>query len=225
MKKVLNLVITISIIIAISAIVLYLQVFSKSAKENIKKQEQALIKTEKTNQEINEFDEKINIQDEKAKNYIEQTETITEESIITAINYIEENSQKSIEELNEEIILNIAYNGAYLENLKKYSSLQENEIFNLGTKSKEYAKEALQALPDKQSIENTEIIPEENINANVTETKNIEEAAEPETIEIDTKVASKEKTENKKIEIKEILNQINTDRQGILEKLKQSMNK
>jgi len=225
MKKVFNLLITIIIIAAISAIVLYLQVFSKDAKEKIKKQEQSLIKTDNTQQEINEFDEKINMQDKKAKSDIEQAEAITEESIITAINYIEENSQKSIEELNEEIILNIAYNGAYLENLKQYSSLQENELFNLGTKSKEYAKEALQALPDKQELENTEMTPEENINTNVANAENIEETVEQETIKIDTKVASKEKTENKKIEIKEILNQINTDRQGILEKLKQSMSK
>ncbi len=224
MKKVFNLLITIIIIAAISAIVLYLQVFSKDAKEKIKKQEQSLIKTDNTQQEINEFDEEVNIQDEKAKSDIEQAETITEESIITAINYIEENSQKNIDELNEEIILNIAYNGAYLENLKQYSSLQENQLFNLGTKSKEYAKEALQALPDKQELENNEMTPEENINTNVVDAENIEEA-EQETIKIDTKVASQEKTENKKIEIKEILNQINTDRQGILEELKQSMSK
>ncbi len=161
MKKVLIAILTIIVTILISALVLYINVFSKEAKANIQKEEKALANPKEEIIEENEeigYEKQIQEIEERAKADIEKEE-ITEAKIEEAITYIETNIEVKEEEINSETIKQIAYYGAYLKNLTSYNSEEKkNEISILGENSVEYSKEALKFIEKQEKIkeENTE---------------------------------------------------------------------
>jgi len=161
MKKVLIAILKIIVTILISALVLYINVFSKEAKANIQKEEKALANPKEEIIEENEeigYEKQIQEIEERAKADIEKEE-ITEAKIEEAITYIETNIEVKEEEINSETIKQIAYYGAYLKNLTSYNSEEKkNEISILGENSVEYSKEALKFIEKQEKIkeENTE---------------------------------------------------------------------
>ena len=140
MKKVLIAILTIIVTILISALVLYINVFSKEAKANIQKEEKALANPKEEIIEENEeigYEKQIQEIEERAKADIEKEE-ITEAKIEEAITYIETNIEVKEEEINSETIKQIAYYGAYLKNLTKFSRIFKRgiEIYRKTRKNK-----------------------------------------------------------------------------------------
>lgn len=167
MKKVLIAILTIIIAVIISAIVLYVHVFSEKAKESLAKEEKSLIKTNTTEEEISEYERKISKSEEKAKADL-QKEEITEAKIEEAITYIEKNIELLAEEKNIENIENMAYYGAYLKNVTTYKDDEKkSEISILGENTLAYSKEAL------KFIENNTKVNEKKENTNTVQ-NNIE---------------------------------------------------
>lgn len=112
------------------------------------------------NSEKNEI-EKV---EEKADEDTEKINEISEININQAIDYIKVNTNIPIEEIDSEVISDIAYYGSYLKKLgEKYSVDSENEIFKLGENALEYAKEISgktieELLAERERIERTKEI-------------------------------------------------------------------
>lgn len=161
MEKVLMAILTIIVTILISALVLYINVFSKEAKANIQKEEKVLADSKenivKEEKEIG-YEQQIKEIEEKAKENIEKEQEIKEEKIEEAITYIETNIEIKEEEKNIETIKQVAYYGAYLKNLTKYDSEEKkNEISILGENTIEYSKEALKFIEKQEKIKDNVI--------------------------------------------------------------------
>ena len=181
MKKILMAILTIAIAILISALVLYINVFSEKAKNNIQKEEQTLVKTNILDEdEIAEYEKKIDKAEEKAKENIKKEE-ITEAKIEEAITYIEKNIELTTEDNNTESFEKMAYYGAYLKNVTTYKEDEKkSEISLLGENTLAYSKEALKFIENntktKENIgaqEQTANVIESTIENNTPETSTI----------------------------------------------------
>lgn len=161
------------------------------------------------NSEKNEI-EKV---EEKADEDTEKIDEISEININQAIDYIKVNMNIPIEEIDSEVISDIAYYGSYLKKLgEKYSVDSENEIFKLGENALEYAKEISgktveELLAERDRIERTkEIINDieteritkyDELKEKVTDSINqIEENKENLIKEFNKKIKKDENTEN-----------------------------
>lgn len=161
------------------------------------------------NSEKNEI-EKV---EEKADEDTEKIDEISEININQAIDYIKVNMNIPIEEIDSEVISDIAYYGSYLKKLgEKYSVDSENEIFKLGENALEYAKEISgktveELLAERDRVERTkEIVNDieteritkyDELKGKVTDSINqIEENKENLIKEFNKKIKKDENTEN-----------------------------
>lgn len=235
MKKVFMAIITIIIAVAISGAVLYINVFSDSAKKNIEKEEALLDKTENENQEnVDETEATIKQIEEKVNKEIEEKQGMTEDEIKEAILYIESNVELPADMLTKENIEKIAYYGIYLKNIVTYSEEEtKSEISILGEVTLEYSKEALNYI-NKNSQENTaeitneeeankeennEVINEENNENEIIAENNIEEETSIITVNTSTTL------ENAKTKVKESLTKINNNKNNLIIEFKEKIEK